>query len=155
MQAIPIVSTLFSAAGSFQQASLAKAQGKAENQQAQMAAEDYRIRAAEEDTSRLNDFYSTISTIQADLAGRGVGKDLATSETGAAIDNALLKQSTTDRQNTQGSYQRKVSQTLFQGRLAEFGARAQALGYQTQGVKSLFSAAQDSYDWAFGDKKKG
>lgn len=154
MQAIPIASSLFSFAAGNAQAKLAKAAGEADRQQAQMVAEDYRIRAAQEDADRIRDFYGTLGTIEADLAGRGVGRSLD-SGTGQAIEKALFTDARRNRLNVRGSYARKAGQTEFGGRLAEFQGRASAFGYKTQAAMSLFSAAQQGLDLKIGGKTVG
>lgn len=154
MQAVPIAASLFSFAAGNQQAKLAQAGGAAERQQAQMVAEDYRIRAAQEDADRLRDFYGTLGTIEADFAGRGVGRSLD-SGTGQAIEKALTSEAGRSRLNVRGSYARKAGQTEFGGRIAEFQGKAAAFGYKTQAAMSLFSAAQQGLDLKIGGKTIG
>lgn len=149
--ALPVVGSLFSAATSFGMASNEKALGKARYQQARMQAEDIKIRAAQEDTARIEDLVGTLSTINATLAGRGVGTSLD-SGTGQAIERKLQKDARENRLNVRGSAQRAESQTLYAGRLAQYESKVKALGYQAQGVGSLFSAAQSGLDMKIGGK---
>jgi len=143
--AIPIVGSLFSAASSFGQAANAKAAGKAQYQQAKMQAEDIKIRAMQEDTARIQDLVGTLSTINASLAGRGVGTSLD-SGTGQAIERKLQKDARENRLNVRGSLQRQESQTLYAGRLKQWEGKVNAMGYMAQGIGSLFSAAQSGFD---------
>ena len=149
MQAVPVVGSLFSAVSSFGQAANAKAAGKAQYQQAKMQAEDIKIRAMQEDTARIQDLVGTLSTINASLAGRGVGTSLD-SGTGQAIEKKLQKDARENRLNVRGSAYRQQSQTLYAGRLAEYQGKVNAMGYMAQGVGSLFSAAQSAGDIKLG-----
>lgn len=148
--ALQIGASLFSFAAAKTQEKYARAMGDAERQQAEMVAEDYRIRAAEEDADRLRDFYGTLGQIEAGLAGGGIGRDLD-SGTGQAIEKALREESDRGRTRTRGSYLRKSSQASYEGKLGQFRSRAQAFGYKVQGITSLFSAAQSLGDTKIGN----